>query len=86
LTASDIEFHWAERDLDTRFKMKQAANPVGHGYFCFRIDDVKSFMRRCDELGIHYSDHGCWASPGWNQVFLQVPGGHCIEVHQPNVF
>jgi catechol 2,3-dioxygenase-like lactoylglutathione lyase family enzyme len=86
LTDGDIEFHWAERDLDTGFKMKQAVNPMGHGHFCFRTDDIKGFMRRCDELGIRYSDYGCWAIPGWYQVFLHDPDGHCIEVHQPNVF
>jgi catechol 2,3-dioxygenase-like lactoylglutathione lyase family enzyme len=86
LTDGDIEFHWAERDLDTGFKMKQAVNPMGHGHFCFRTDDIKGFMRRCDELNIRYSDYGCWAIPGWYQVFLQDPDGHVIEVHQPNVF
>jgi hypothetical protein len=32
LTDGDIEFHWAERDLDTGFKMKQFVNPMGHGH------------------------------------------------------
>ena len=86
LTDGDIEFHWAERDLETGFKMKKFVNPMGHGHFCFRTDDIKGFMRRCDELGIKYADYGCWAIPGWYQVFLYDPDGHCIEVHQPNVF
>lgn len=86
LTDGDIEFHWAERDLDTGFKMKQAVNPMSHGHFCFRTDDIKGFMRRCDALGIRYSDYGCWAIPGWHQVFLHDPDGHVIEVHQPDVF
>jgi catechol 2,3-dioxygenase-like lactoylglutathione lyase family enzyme len=66
--------------------MKKGVNPMGHGHFCFRTDDIKGFMRRCDELGIRYEDYGCWAIPGWHQVFLYDPDGHCIEVHQPNVF
>jgi catechol 2,3-dioxygenase-like lactoylglutathione lyase family enzyme len=86
LTDGDIEFHWSERDLETGFKMKKYVNPMGHGHFCFRTDDIKGFMRRCDELGIKYADYGCWAIPGWYQVFLYDPDGHCIEVHQPNVF
>jgi hypothetical protein len=43
-------------------------------------------MRKCDEHGIRYSDYGCWAIPGWYQVFLQDPDGHVIEVHQTGVF
>ncbi len=86
LSDGDIEFHWAERDLDTGFKMQKFVNPMGHGHFCFRTDDIKGFMRRCDQLGIRYSDYGCWAIPGWYQVFLHDPDGHVIEVHQPGVF
>jgi catechol 2,3-dioxygenase-like lactoylglutathione lyase family enzyme len=86
LTDGDIEFHWAERDLETGFKMKQFVNPMAHGHFCFRTDDIKGFMRKCDEMGLRYSDYGCWAIPGWYQVFLQDPDGNVIEVHQPNVF
>ncbi|WP_256215255.1 VOC family protein [Sphingobium sp. AP50] len=86
LTDGDIEFHWAERDLDTGFKMNASVNPMGHGHFCFRTDDIKGFMKRCDEMGIRYSDYGCWAIPGWYQVFLQDPDGHVIEVHQPGIF
>ena len=29
LTGGAIEFHWAERDVDTGFKMKQFVNPMG---------------------------------------------------------
>jgi catechol 2,3-dioxygenase-like lactoylglutathione lyase family enzyme len=86
VVSGDIEFHWAERDLDTGFKMKQFVNPMGHGHFCFRTDDIKGFMRKCDALGIRYSDYGCWAIPGWHQVFLHDPDGHVIEIHQPGVF
>jgi catechol 2,3-dioxygenase-like lactoylglutathione lyase family enzyme len=86
LTDGDIEFHWAERDLETGFKMKQCVNPMAHGHFCFRTDDIKGFMRKCDAMGIRYSDYGCWAIPGWYQVFLHDPDGNVIEVHQPNVF
>ena len=86
LSDGAIEFHWAERDLDTGFKMKQFVNPMAHGHFCFRTDDIKGFMRRCDEMGIRYSDYGTWAIPGWYQVFLQDPDGNVIEVHQPGVF
>jgi catechol 2,3-dioxygenase-like lactoylglutathione lyase family enzyme len=86
LTDGAIEFHWAERDLDTGFKAKQFVNPMAHGHFCFRTDDIKGFMRRCDERGIRYSDYGCWAIPGWHQVFLHDPDGNVIEVHQPGVF
>jgi catechol 2,3-dioxygenase-like lactoylglutathione lyase family enzyme len=75
----------ADRDLETGFKMKQFINPMGHGHFCFRTDDIKGFMRKCDQLGIRYSDYGCWAIPGWYQIFLQDPDGHVIEVHQPNM-
>jgi catechol 2,3-dioxygenase-like lactoylglutathione lyase family enzyme len=59
---------------------------MAHGHFCFRTDDIKGFMRRCDERGIRYSDYGCWAIPGWHQVFLHDPDGNVIEVHQPGVF
>ena len=45
LTDGDIEFHWAERDLETGFKMKKFVNPMGHGHFCFRTDDIQGFMR-----------------------------------------
>jgi catechol 2,3-dioxygenase-like lactoylglutathione lyase family enzyme len=86
LSDGAIEFHWAERDVDTGFKMKQIVNPMSRGHFCFRTDDIKGFMRRCDERGIRYSDYGCWAIAGWYQVFLQDPDGNVIEVHQPNVF
>ncbi|MCY1375523.1 hypothetical protein D9M69_629450 [compost metagenome] len=86
MTDGDIEFHWSERDLDTGFKMKKFVNPMGHGHFCFRTDDIQGFMRKCDAMGLRYSDYGCWAIPGWHQVFLYDPDGHCIEVHQPNVF
>ncbi|MGY0198792.1 VOC family protein [Leptothrix sp. BB-3] len=86
LTDGAIEFHWSERDLNTGFKMKQFVNPMGHGHFCFRTDDIQGFMRKCDQLGIRYSDYGCWAIPGWHQVFLHDPDGHVIEVHQPGVF
>ena len=51
LSDGAIEFHWAERDLDTGFKMKQIVNPMARGHFCFRTDDIKGFMRKCDELG-----------------------------------
>ena len=27
LTDGDVEFHWAERDLDTGYKMKKSVNP-----------------------------------------------------------
>jgi len=86
LSDGAIEFHWSERDLDTGFKMKQCVNPMAHGHFCFRTDDIKGFMRKCDEMGIRYSDYGTWAIAGWYQVFLQDPDGNVIEVHQPNVF
>ena len=82
LTDGNIEFHWAERDLETAFKMKQAINPMSLGHYCFRTDDIKAFMRKCDQMGIRYSDYGCWAIPGWHQVFLQDPDGRVIEVHQ----
>ena len=85
LTDGDIEFHWAERDLDTGFKMKQIVNPMARGHFCFRTDDIKGFMRKCDELGIRYSDYGKWAIAGWYQVFLQDPDGNVIEIHQPGM-
>ena len=86
LTDGNIEFHWSERDLDTGFKMKKFINPMGHGHVCFRTDDIKGFMRKCDEMGVRYSDYGCWAIPGWYQVFLQDPDGRVIEVHQTDVF
>jgi catechol 2,3-dioxygenase-like lactoylglutathione lyase family enzyme len=86
LTDGAIEFHWAERDLDTGFKMNQLVNPMARGHYCFRTDDIMGFMRRCDELGIRYSDYGNWAIAGWRQVFLQDPDGNIIEVHQPNMF
>jgi catechol 2,3-dioxygenase-like lactoylglutathione lyase family enzyme len=85
LTDGAIEFHWAERDIDTGFKLNQIINPMARGHFCFRTDDIKGFMRRCDELGIRYSDYGKWAIAGWYQVFLQDPDGNVIEVHQPRM-
>jgi catechol 2,3-dioxygenase-like lactoylglutathione lyase family enzyme len=85
LTDGDIEFHWAERDLNTGFKMNQIVNPMARGHFCFRTDDIKGFMRRCDERGIRYSDYGKWAIAGWHQVFLQDPDGNVIEIHQPGL-
>ena len=86
LTDGAIEFDWAGRDLDTGFKMKQFVNPVSRGHFCFRTDDIKGYMRNCDELGIPYADYGKWAIAGWPQVFLQDPHGNVVEVHQPNLF
>jgi catechol 2,3-dioxygenase-like lactoylglutathione lyase family enzyme len=86
LTDGDIEFHWAERDLDTGFKMNQIVNPMARGHFCFRTDDIEGFKKRLDQLGIRYSDYGRWAIAGWHQVFLQDPDGNVIEVHQPNIF
>ncbi len=85
LSDGAIEFHWAERDLETGFKMKQFVNPMSHGHFCFRTDDIKGFMRKCDEFGIRYSNYGKWAIAGWHQVFLQDPDGNVIEVHQPGL-
>jgi catechol 2,3-dioxygenase-like lactoylglutathione lyase family enzyme len=52
LTDGDIEFHWSERDLDTGYTMNTPVNPMGQGHFCFRTDDIKGFMRKCDEHGI----------------------------------
>jgi catechol 2,3-dioxygenase-like lactoylglutathione lyase family enzyme len=86
LSDGAIEFHWAERDINTGFKMKQYVNPMSRGHFCFRTDDIKGFMRKLDEQGIPYSDYGCWAIAGWYQVFLQDPDGNVIEVHQPGMF
>jgi catechol 2,3-dioxygenase-like lactoylglutathione lyase family enzyme len=86
LTDGAIEFHWSERDLETGFKMNKHINPMGHGHVCFRTDDIKAFMRKCDEMGVRYSDYGTWAIPGWYQVFLQDPDGRVIEVHQTDVF
>jgi catechol 2,3-dioxygenase-like lactoylglutathione lyase family enzyme len=86
LTDGAIEFHWAERDLDTGFKMNQHVNPMARGHYCFRTDDINGFKRRLDELGIRYSDYGNWAIAGWHQVFLQDPDGNVIEVHQPNMY
>jgi len=71
LSDGAIEFHWAERDVNTGFKMKQIINPMSRGHFCFRTNDIKGFMRKLDELGIQYSDYGKWAIAGWYQVFLQ---------------
>lgn len=78
-----IEFHLAGRDLLTGFKMKQFINPMHHGHFCFRTDDIIGFKRRLDELGIRYSDYGIWAVAGWYQIFLHDPDGNIVEVHQP---
>ena len=80
-----VEFHLAERDLLTGFKMKQFINPMDRGHFCFRTDDIFGFKRRLDELGIRYSDYGIWAVAGWYQIFLHDPDGNIVEVHQPNV-
>ncbi len=80
-----IEFHLAERDLFTGFKMKQFINPMDRGHFCFRTDDIMGFKRRLDELGIRYSDYGIWAVAGWYQIFLHDPDGNIIEVHQPDM-
>ena len=44
--------------------MKQFVNPMAKGHYCFRTDDIKSFMRRCDELGIRHADYGKWAIAG----------------------
>lgn len=85
LTDGAIEFHWAERDVDTGFKMKQFVNPMAKGHYCFRTDDIRGFMRRCDELGIRYADYGKWAIAGWHQVFLTDPDGNVVEIHQPNL-
>lgn len=85
LTDGAIEFHWAERDVDTGFKMKQFVNPMAKGHYCFRTDDIWGFMRRCDELGIRYADYGKWAIAGWHQVFLTDPDGNVVEIHQPNM-
>jgi catechol 2,3-dioxygenase-like lactoylglutathione lyase family enzyme len=80
-----IEFHLAERDLFTGFKMNQFINPMHHGHFCFRTDDIMGFKRRLDELGIRYSDYGIWAVAGWYQIFLHDPDGNIVEVHQPDM-
>jgi hypothetical protein len=32
LSDGAIEFHWAERDIDTGFKMKQFVNPMSRGH------------------------------------------------------
>lgn len=85
LSDGDIEFHWAERDIYTGFKMNQIVNPMSNGHFCFRTDDIKGFMKKLDQLGIRYSNYGCWAIEGWYQVFLQDPDGNVIEVHQPGL-
>jgi catechol 2,3-dioxygenase-like lactoylglutathione lyase family enzyme len=82
LTDGNLEFHWAERDLDTGFKLQKFVNPMARGHFCFRTDDIHGFMRKCDEMGIRYSDYGKWAISGWHQVFLQDPDGNVVEVHQ----
>ena len=65
--------------------MKQFVNPMAKGHYCFRTDDIKSFMRRCDELGIRHADYGKWAIAGWHQVFLTDPDGNGVEIHQPNM-
>ena len=63
--------------------MKQFVNPMANGHYCFRTDDIRGFMRRCDELGIRYADYGKWAIAGWHQVFLTDPDGNVVEIHQP---
>ena len=69
--------------MDTGFKIKQFVNPMSRGHFCFRTDDILGFMRKCDELGIRYSDYGKWAIAGWHQVFLQNPARQTPSVEWP---
>ena len=88
LTDGAIEFHWAERDLDTGFKMKKFVNPMGHGHFCFRTDDIQGFMRKLRRgLGIRYCRLRVLGHPGLVPgVSATTPTATVIEVHQPGVF
>ena len=50
LSDGAIEFHWAERDIHTGFKMKQFVNPMSHGHFCFRTTTSRALCASATSL------------------------------------
>lgn len=83
VTDGAIEFHLATRDSELGFRMKQPLNPLHHGHFCFRTDDIEAVKKCLEEKGIPYADYGVWAIAKWYQIFFCDPDGNMIEVHQP---
>lgn len=77
-----LHLHLAEVDHTLGFRTKMAVNPVSHGHYAFRTDDIEKVKRRLDEQEIPYSDYGTWAVNGWYQIFFYDPTGTVVEVHQ----
>ncbi|MEM7067671.1 MAG: VOC family protein [Pseudomonadota bacterium] len=81
-TDGDIQFHIAQKDLETGFKTGHIVNPVAKGHIAFRTDDIEAFKKQLEEQNVPYSDWGNTAVKGWHQIFFFDPEGNVIEVHQ----
>ena len=85
LSAGDPEWlqvHIASQRIDLGRELGHYVNPVERGHIAFRCDDIKAIMARLDRVGVHYSDYGEWAVPGWHQIYFKDPLGNVIEVQQ----
>jgi catechol 2,3-dioxygenase-like lactoylglutathione lyase family enzyme len=77
-----IQTHLAEKDLNVCFKTGHSINPLEKGHIAYRTDDLDTFKKHLDELGVNYSDWGETAVAGWKQIFFYDPDGNVIEVHE----
>ena len=78
----NIQTHLAEKDLNVCFKTGHSINPLEKGHIAYRTDDLDTFKKHLDELGVNYSDWGETAVAGWKQIFFYDPDGNVIEVHE----
>ena len=77
-----IQTHLAEKDFDVCFNTGHSINPLEKGHIAYRTDDLDSFKKHLEKLGINYSDWGETAVAGWKQIFFYDPDGNIIEVHE----
>ena len=85
LSAGDPEWlqvHIASQQVDLGRKLGHYVNPVERGHIAFRCDEIGAIMARLETAGVHYSDYGEWAVPGWHQIYFKDPLGNVIEVQQ----
>ena len=79
---TQLQVHLTKRRAYANFEHGQCINPLAHGHFCFRTDNLKEVADRLDEYGVPYSDYGYWAIEDWHQIFVSDPAGNIIEIHQ----
>jgi catechol 2,3-dioxygenase-like lactoylglutathione lyase family enzyme len=78
----DLQLHLGLRQPYLGARLGHAVNPVVHGHFAFRTDDLNAVRKQLDEAGVLYSDYGEWVIKGWDQIFMMDPAGNVVEIHQ----